>query len=76
MSLETCGQCSLLSMINSVLFFLLVEILTSTYAFLNGRGGGQSEHERGREGGKDGPFNQHTHALACLHYGYGCEPRH
>ena len=39
------------------------------------RGGGQSEHERGREGGKDGPFNQHTHALACLHYGYGCEPR-
>ena len=39
---------------------LLVKILTSTYAFLNGRGGGQSEHERGREGGKDGPFNQHT----------------
>ena len=45
--------------------------------FLNGRlrGGGQSELERGREGGKDGPFNQHTHALACLYYGYGCEPR-
>ena len=38
------------------------------------RAGGREE---GREGGKDGPFNQHTvtHALACLHYGYGCEPR-
>ena len=52
----------------------LREATTGSY-FLNGRGGGQSEHERGREGGKDGPFNQHTHALACLHYGYGCEPR-
>ena len=37
----------------------------SVLYFLNGRGGGQSEHERGREGGKDGPFNQHTDALAC-----------
>ena len=47
----------------------------SVLYFLNGKGGGQSEHERRREGGKDGPFNQHTHARACLHYGYGCEPR-
>ena len=47
----------------------------SVLYFLNGRGEGQSEHERGREGGKDGPFNQHTDALACLHYGYVCEPR-
>ena len=31
--------------------------------------------EGGREGGKDGPFNQHTHALECLHCGYGCELR-
>ena len=26
----------------------------SVLYFLNGRGGGQSEHERGREGGKEG----------------------
>ena len=46
----------------------------SVLYLLNGRGGGQSEHERGREGGKDGPFSQHTHALVCLHYGYVSEP--
>ena len=42
---------------------------------MGGVEGRVSMRERGREGGKDGPFNQHTHALACLHYGYGCEPR-
>ena len=36
------------------------------------REGGREER---RERGKDGPFNQHTDALACLHYEYGCEPR-
>ena len=40
----------------------------SVLYFLNGRGGGQSEHERGREGGKDGPFNQHTDALSMLKF--------
>ena len=42
---------------------------------MGGVEGRVSMRERGREGEKDGPFNQHTHALACLHYGYGCELR-